>query len=96
MELSEVFEELETLLEDCGIDDAWTEWLRDHAERTEHTCCEQERATLLREIKDCESSLSQLSRYLPAATKEGDCPPKKLSKLLHALDVTVRQELDEE
>jgi hypothetical protein len=93
MQLSEIFTELENLLESCGLDEAWSDWLRDFDEKTRHACNDQQRLVLLTHLEESEAMYLQLDPYLPAITSNGVLPHQKLSSLISALDWTVRQEL---
>jgi hypothetical protein len=96
MDLSQVSTELERLLEDCGIDEGWSDWLReftDHIEHMAHTESEAERARLRHEILHYEQSVVGLSRYLPADDGKGACVQQKLAALLKTLDENVSLEL---
>jgi hypothetical protein len=93
MELSEIFTELENLLEACGLDEAWSDWLRDYDDRTRHACSEQKRLELLARLEESEQMFLRLDPYLPSVISNGVHPHQKLNSLISTLDWTLRQEL---
>jgi hypothetical protein len=95
MQISEILNELETLLEQNNLDECWSDWLRDFAERTAVPCDDCDRIELLREILNSENALSKLSSYLPEKNGSENCPERELSSLIRILDTSVREELGE-
>ena len=93
MKLNEVITELEVLLDECGLDEAWSDWLRECADRTSHPRSEQELRRFLCKLQDCEKTFSQLNRYLPNSDQQGECASQKLNRLINALDHSLTEAL---
>jgi hypothetical protein len=93
MELNEVIIELEALLDECGLDEAWSDWLRDCADKTMHPSSEQELRRFLCKLQDCEETFRQLHRYLPDSDQNGEFASKRLNRLINALDCSLMETL---
>jgi hypothetical protein len=66
MELNDIISELEKLMDDCGLDEGWSDWLRDWCDCAETAQTPGEFDHLLHHLHDCEPTLGKLSSY-PAA-----------------------------
>lgn len=67
MQISDIFLKLEALLDNSGLDEGWSDWLRDCAEKSAHVTGQHERRQLFSSIEHnvCDGTFHALIRFLP-------------------------------
>lgn len=88
MSIPETLHELEILLDDCGLDEGWSDWLRAlelqaiavHDVKTRHELMDLLETILI------EGELVDLIEFVPNHDEHGSNPQRRLEALIRALD----------
>lgn len=98
MEITELFTELEKVFENNGLDEAWTDWMRDCTQRLAGSHDVQERTQLLLKIQEGEPVLSGVGAYLSTrratnSSQSAASAQYQIEHLVHTLDLVIQHEL---
>jgi hypothetical protein len=94
-ELSSILGELKSLLDRNNFDEGWSDWLNEFAKTTFQVTAKAERAHLLLQLQQGETSLYQLGAYLPEHSPDGALPRQELDQLICILDSIVGHGLED-